>query len=540
MARKLLNNSLVTYPKRIIFREPDKQNLSWYELLLKVVAIQILSAGLGAITSGLASGILQGIGASQFIIGTTKTIVVSITDFLIAQVNDALNENISLKNSLLNLAMSFNSFGKLGRGIKSEKILKIANEQGIFQQMGLTFKAKNFWEVQQKLKLTNIITKHKVVLNFGKKVTEDQLLQSIALIASGTLRKELKRLTGKEIQQLLLLEKTLGKLNSKLIPKFSKVDEIKYNSYLKTAANISLEDFAKLNDYDSIAIISSLAKNTKIGNETILKINQYRLTSIFQNNLLELFIKGKKQLKNFTKKVNIFWWLEKAINKMLHPINSTFNNVGNEIAKKITSLAKDQFKKIIDATWIPCRENSYLQSFKFELIGMSGEGILEIAKKPYVSTKTGKVSNYNNVRIYTTVLQVKEFSMTSHQNTYYADNWALGKGYQQGEFKFLKFLSPKISSIFTDNIKFYSNVKALALFLKYGNFNDYFEMKSLKIYNKAIKKSINSILGIMPGLKMFHPALWDLINRHKFKNGRIIKITGSRISKSSNKRIKRL
>ncbi|WP_114565180.1 hypothetical protein [Spiroplasma phoeniceum] len=87
-----------------------------------------------------------------------------------------LNKNVNLKNTLLNLFFSVNEFGKLGRGMRQQKLLNFANQEKIFQKMGLNFEIKNFWQAQQKLAMTDIITKNKVVLRFGKEVTENEIL----------------------------------------------------------------------------------------------------------------------------------------------------------------------------------------------------------------------------------------------------------------------------------------------------------------------------------------------------------------------------
>ncbi|WP_114565179.1 hypothetical protein [Spiroplasma phoeniceum] len=198
----------------------------------------------------------------------------------------------------------------------------------------------------------------------------------------------------------------------------------------KKISNISLDEFSNLNDIDAVVILSDLAK-TKIGNETILKINQYRLSYKFQKSLIENFIKMKRKIINSVKKINPFYWLEKLVNKLIDTIKKQLHTISEKISLSINKLVVNNSKKIIFELLIPCRPDSFLLGFKFEPIGLSGEGILEIYKKDYVSKKTGKISSYRPVRVFTTLLEVKQFATSEHQNSYYLDNWELGWGYRQ-------------------------------------------------------------------------------------------------------------
>ncbi|WP_053390826.1 hypothetical protein [Spiroplasma kunkelii] len=77
--------------------------------------------------------------------------------------------------------------------------------------------------------MTDIITKNKVVLKFRKEVTENKILQSIAVVVQGELKKELKKFTVEELNSLLEIEKILFKIDKNLIPKYNNLDAKKYD-----------------------------------------------------------------------------------------------------------------------------------------------------------------------------------------------------------------------------------------------------------------------------------------------------------------------
>ncbi|WP_338965589.1 hypothetical protein [Spiroplasma endosymbiont of Sarcophaga carnaria] len=211
-----------------------------------------------------------------------------------------------------------------------------------------------------------------------------------------------------------------------------------------------------MNYYDSIAIITDLATKTKIGNTTLMKINQYRLENQFWNQLYKRFIKVKGKVNSSIKKANPFYWIEKALNTVFEPIKKKITQLSEKVSQTITKIFKVDPKKLLYQSLISYQPDSFLLGFKFEPLGISGEGIIEIHKKDYISKKTGIVSKYRPIRAYTTLLEVEQFAVSQHQNTFYRENWQLGFGYSQNEFQLLSFLSPKIASIFQQNINFFN------------------------------------------------------------------------------------
>lgn len=534
MPRKILDQNLITYKKRIVYQTPQKAKSFW-ELLLAMIGLQVLATVLGFLTAGIGAGIIEGLGASQLFITTGKVFISGVTNFLVMETNDVINNNVSLKNTLLNLAFSFNDFGKLGRGLKAQKIIKIANEQGIFKQLGISAKVKNFMQIRNKVALSEIITKNKVVIRFNKTVTDEQLPQTIASIADAELRKQLKNLSADSIRDLLALQKTIYKLNPSLIPKYTNLDLKKYDSYLQKSAGISLKDFVRMNDYDSIAIITDLATKTKIGNTTLMKINQYRLENQFWNQLYKRFIKVKGKVNSSIKKTNPFYWIEKALNTVFEPIKKKITQLSEKVSQTITKSFKVDPKKLLYQSLITCQPDSFLLGFKFEPLGISGEGIIEIHKKDYISKKIGIVSKYHPIRAYTTLLEVEQFAVSQHQNTFYRENWQLGFGYSQNEFQLLSFLSPKIASIFQQNINFFNSIKSLYHVAKNFNVNNWGENQVNKMYKKIFNTNFNFLLGAIPGLKFFTPVIKNLIINHQYKNGQVVKILSSKVGSHLNR-----
>ncbi|KAF5300560.1 hypothetical protein FQA39_LY19143 [Lamprigera yunnana] len=63
-------------------------------------------------------------------------------------------------------------------------------------------------------------------------------------------------------------------------------------------------------------------------------------------------------------------------------------------AKHLPKISKIGKTMIKENNLIPCHAESFLLGFQFEPVGIDGSGYLAMYKKPYVSKKTGKVSNY--------------------------------------------------------------------------------------------------------------------------------------------------
>ncbi|WP_338965887.1 MULTISPECIES: hypothetical protein [unclassified Spiroplasma] len=103
MPRKILDQNLITYKKRIVYQTPQKAKSFW-ELLLAMIGLQVLATVLGFLTAGIGAGIIEGLGASQLFITTGKVFISGVTNFLVMETNDVINNNVSLKNTLLNLS----------------------------------------------------------------------------------------------------------------------------------------------------------------------------------------------------------------------------------------------------------------------------------------------------------------------------------------------------------------------------------------------------------------------------------------------------
>ncbi|ALA97582.1 hypothetical protein SKUN_00689 [Spiroplasma kunkelii CR2-3x] len=114
-----------------------------------MLRFQFIAIYLGVLTGGLGDAVVQGLNATQLTISTTRIAIFLLSNFLVMEFNDILNKNVNLKNTLLNLFFYVNEFGKLGTGMRQQKLLNFANQEKIFQKMGLNFEIKNFWQAQQ-------------------------------------------------------------------------------------------------------------------------------------------------------------------------------------------------------------------------------------------------------------------------------------------------------------------------------------------------------------------------------------------------------
>ncbi|WP_283271876.1 hypothetical protein [Spiroplasma sp. SV19] len=132
------SNTATAYPVTKPVRIPIKQQEDdFLKELFKFLGIQVLALALSTITGGLASAIGLGAGLSNFAAAFISFGVEVLTDFAVNQIYDKLTYGITTKSTALNLLPAVVGIGKLTRGYRTTKILKLAQNTKLLTKLGI-------------------------------------------------------------------------------------------------------------------------------------------------------------------------------------------------------------------------------------------------------------------------------------------------------------------------------------------------------------------------------------------------------------------
>jgi hypothetical protein len=449
VSRKLIENQLVTYKKKLVSNKKETTNKWWSifkSLLITValVALTVATDGIGAAAAG-AMGLAEGLG-SVVAFGIDTAI-----QFTINEGMDALTGNINLSNTLQNLAFSAIDIGRIGRGFKNQKLLKIAKELKLFDEAKIAEKIRNFYDLSKALSMKDIVVGG-TKLAFGRKIVESELIEAINSLATNAFKKELKTLTNDEVKLFLELQKTIRKINPKLVENFS---EFKKNFDFEKHFDMNVDEFIKLSNDEAIGKI--LEKD--FAESTMEKLFSIREEAKFQEEFIQVFKRFKDKWKSRLDKINPKKYVSKIIEKILEKPKAFITKIEMKTKSFLEKLGKKELTVIEKYSLIPCREESMFVGFRFEPSSISGEGYIMLYKRDHINMD-GSVSKYNVVRAWTNQVTVETFAVSQHQNRFYLyeSGWALGWGFTQKQFKFLSLISPRVSAVINKVRKIYTTV----------------------------------------------------------------------------------
>lgn len=435
-----------------------------------------------SLTDGLGVALIAPIGMSEFATAATSLIIDTVVNFGINELFDAATGNLSWSNAWINLIFGVTDIGRLGRGLKYDKLIKISNESKLFEKLGIQKRVKSFYGLKQELEMKDIILKGGKKLTFGKTISDIDIVQAIAITATATTRKEIKKFTQEQLTSFLKIQKTIAKIHPGILGQVDKKMISKFDSFLKEATGSSWEKFIASTDENAIKDILKMSE-TRIGSSTISKMLEMRAQSQFQKQFTTTFKKNWKKIKERINSFNPITWADKLLEKMLKPIRNAFKRMEEKTLSFLKKGTRTEIKFLEKNNLIPCHPDSFLMGFKFEPINIGGEGFITIYKKEYISKKTGRISRYNNVRSFTNIRVVEMFATSIHQNSFYKKYFGLGYGYSQGELKFMKLVSPRLTKYVSIGRKFYNSIHTVKTILSIGI--------KLSVQNK-IKKIVSS------------------------------------------------
>lgn len=150
--------------------------------------------------------------------------------------------NVTTESTLLNLLFSVSDIGQFGRALKYDKLLKLTNQAKIYEKIGINSRLKNFYQLKQSVMYKDILV-GKTKFAFKKEVTDIEILNLISNLVQPQTKKALKNLSLKEMNLYLDMQKTLHRINPKLVNYVSKKEITNFDFMLKKYKNISINDF---------------------------------------------------------------------------------------------------------------------------------------------------------------------------------------------------------------------------------------------------------------------------------------------------------
>jgi len=194
--------------------------------------------------------------------------------------------------------------GKIGRGLKSDKLIKLINEAHLFKEIGFDEELKNFYQLKQFFKMKDVILKDNSKLIFKDVVSDELIFQSVFKVADAEMKKELKILNVDQLRRFLEMERVIYQINPKILDVNFDLNVKLADNILNNELKLSYDDFLRLDDLEATNALFFLSATTRVGSETLRNLNLARMQSRFQKNLFTRFKDFYKMLKNKVQKLN--------------------------------------------------------------------------------------------------------------------------------------------------------------------------------------------------------------------------------------------
>lgn len=511
MPRKLQPVQVVTYRKKITYKNPENTSKPFWDTIFGVLLSTVISIAAGLATGGIGGFVIEGLALSETVGALAEVSLQTLINFGVNLTMDVMTQHLTKESLLWDTLFSVTDLGKIGRGFKSDKLIKLINEAHLFKEIGFDEELKNFYKLKQFFQMKDVILKDQTKIAF-EKVTDDVIFQTIFKISDSAMKKELKSLSIDELRRYMEIQRVLYQINPKLFNINVHLNEKLTTNILNNELKMSFDDFLKLDDLEAANALFKLS-TTNVGQTTLRNLNLVRMQSRFQKSLFQRFKDFYKNIKNKLEKLNPLYWIKQFFSEVKGAmgdfVKRFYDAAVGDFWQELTSKAKDVIKKY---GLIPCQPDSFLLGYRFEPL-IDGSGYLTIFKKPYVWKKQARISNYNPVRVWTNLIEVEQFATASSQNQFYLDNWALGFGFKQAKFKVLNFVDPKLKKILTEINHFHHEIDKLHAIIELG------PVKSVKSISEAkLEKTINliknqtfglgaSLLHKIPGLSIFSSSI---------------------------------
>lgn len=440
--------------KPLVRTSQQSQNRSIFGTILAFIGIQVVAMILAPITGGASQGIALAWGLSDFSASIIAASIEFGVDFAINQVYDVLTKQNTTNTTLLNLLPIFGGIGKVNRGARTSKILKLAQETKILEQWGVN-SVRNLHLLTAELKGQKILT-NKFLWNFGNDLNKETVLANISTLASIELRKNFKNLAIKDISNILKIESTISKIHPSLVKQL-KIYQQPYVEKFLNELGTSINDVITMSYEDYLSFITKLQASGK-GGTLLLTLNQMR-EHLIKFDFLKTTHQKYLLLKKNLQKINPKFYIEKALNakfaKIRHKIETLEAKIREKIAK-IEEKGKKLFHKfekkaLTEGAIIPLNSEVFL-GYKLRAIGIKGDVALSIF---YRNPK------YKPITVITTLVKATEFALAASPFNYYMyqSGWSFGWGIKNNKImKVISFLPNSIQQAIRDSYQVWTKI----------------------------------------------------------------------------------
>lgn len=536
-----------------ITRKPRSENeTNFWWLFFETILITVAATVAGAVTGGVASGVVLSIGASDFAAGITSFATRVLVEFAINQSIDAARDQISARNTALNLLLpiAFNA-NQITRGYRTTKILRLARETKTLEKLGVE-DARNIKDLIDRLSNMQLLTKEingkKQLFNFGK-LNREQVLQNIGFVTQETFKYEFQNLTANEIKQNLLLQVNLAKLSPRLLPKLKIQNLENVNNYLAKFGT-NYETVIKMNHFDWLHLISEI-QSTNSGKSLVLALQQIRNNTVKFNFNSRIITNSLNKINRSFKYFNVNYYINKGLEKFWE--NTPYLSVLKEkiliLQQKIEVIENKAISKIDNL--LKKGKEIFTRGEKvaiqqFNLIPLNSPVFLACKIEPLTLGNAAitifyKDTRYDPIVVTDTIAKAETFVSQEHPFSWYwnESGWPLGYGINKNSVLSLVNLIPSAArKIAQEGLKINFQIRKIKQRIDAIEKHEFF---NIDIKRTLINTPINFVLR--KGLnnrstRFLVPLINQKINQRKINTRRtIINRSSSYIKRKARKRV---
>jgi len=274
----------------------------------------VISIAAGLATGGIGGFVIEGLALSETVGALAEVSLQTLINFGVNLTMDVMTQHLTKESLLWDTLFSVTDLGKIGRGFKSDKLIKLINEAHLFKEIGFDEELKNFYKLKQFFQMKDVILKDQTKIAF-EKVTDDVIFQTIFKISDSAMKKELKSLSIDELRRYMEIQRVLYQINPKLFNINVHLNEKLTTNILNNELKMSFDDFLKLDDLEAANALFKLS-TTNVGQTTLRNLNLVRMQSRFQKSLFQRFKDFYKNIKNKLEKLNPLYWIKQFFSEV--------------------------------------------------------------------------------------------------------------------------------------------------------------------------------------------------------------------------------
>lgn len=341
--------TLLRTNKPKVTRLPKAQEKSFLRVLLESTLVAVAGTVLAPFTGGLSESIALSLGATDLFASLFSFSVGAITEGLVQEIYDRINEQNTTESTLLNFGIpAIARLGDVTRASRITKALQLANKTRILEKVGVG-QVNNLEEIVQQLTgkriITTTINNKKQLFNFGI-ATKESVLQNLGFIVQEDFKTNFRQFTSEQLKDSLLLQASLTKISKKIMP-ILKIKDVDAVNIFLAKYGTDLESVLKFNELEWLTLVNTLQK-TNSGKMLVLTLQQIRASTLNFNYKNKWISKSLTKVSSSFKYFNFNYYLNAGLNKFWEE-TSYFARLKERIIviqEKITALEEKVWSKI--------------------------------------------------------------------------------------------------------------------------------------------------------------------------------------------------